>query len=190
MSKVMTFSVSVERPNRYASRLTKGKTPLQWIISDGLKTATYMQHFGYTAEDRPFERSRHSRRLPKGVAALGEWFLMDKDLYDSIMKPVKGGQYVGLEKTDEGEFHHLTFSEEKGSFLGEEDVTWDVWARSGPQPLVRKVVIVPSEKRLKHTEPPIIFETLEKVTKTFSNWKVNPNLPNETFAIPPPPKDE
>jgi outer membrane lipoprotein-sorting protein len=190
MSKVMTFSVAVQRPDRYASRLTKGKTPLQWIISDGVKTASYRQFSGYTVEHRPFERSEHSRRLPKGVAALGEWLLMDKDLYESIMKPVKGSQYIGLENTEEGAYHHLKFFEEKGTFLVEGDFTWDLWVQSGQEPLVHRVVIVPSQKRLTYTEPPIIFETLEKITKTFSNWKVNPDLPQETFVIPPPPKEE
>jgi hypothetical protein len=109
---------------------------------------------------------------------------------ESIMKPVKGSQYIGLEHTEEGAYHHLKFFEEKGTFLVEGDFTWDLWVQSGQEPLVHRVVIVPSQKRLTYTEPPIIFETLEKITKTFSNWKLNPNLPPETFVIPPLPKDE
>ena len=110
----------------------------------------------------PCAHRRHRSRLKEG-----------RQLITSIMKPIRGGQYVGLEKTNEGEYHHLKFSEEKVLRLG--DVTWDLWVQSGPQPLVHKVVIVPSESRMKNTEPPIIFETLEKITKTFSDWKVNPH---------------
>ena len=194
ISKIMTISVAVQRPNGYASRLTKGKRPLQWLVTDGAKTACDAGPFGgYWVEDRPLEQC--ANRVPgwqqprNGVAALGEWLLIDKDLYDSVMNSVRKCHYVGLEKTDEGEHHHLKFSQENAPWLPG-DVTWDLWVQSGPQPLVHKVVMVPSEKRLKYTEPPIIFEILEKVTTTFSNWKVNPDLPKETFVIPPRPKSQ
>ena len=124
----------------------------------------------------------------KGVLALDEAFVIHGDVYGSLMQPVRDGQYIGLERTDAGEYHHLRYSEERVLGLG--DVTWDLWVESGEQPLVHKVVIVPSETHIKNTEPPIIFETLEKITKTFANWKVNPDLPKETFAIPLPPKSE
>jgi hypothetical protein len=192
LSKVMTWSVAFQQPDRFASRLTKGKGLTTWIITDGTKTAIYRHWGGHTklsVGDQPLERSTcTSGLLFKGVLTLDESFLIHKDLYGSIMDPIKGGQYVGLEQTDKDECHHLRFFEKEVLVFG--DVTWDLWVQSGPQPLVRKVIIVPSEKRIKHTEPPIIFETLEKVTKTFSNWSVNPDLPKETFAIPPPPKDE
>lgn len=190
LTKSAVFSVAAQRPDCYAVRILNGKSPLQWIISNGTKTASYSEHFGgYRVEDQPLDRSTRFVEF-KGVAALGEEFLFDRDLYRSIMKPIKRSQYVGLEKTKEGESHHLKFFEENDTFVGRTGMTWDLWLRAGSQPLVGRVVAVPLEKHLKHTEPPIIFLTLEKITRTFSKWKINPNLPKEIFSIPPTPNRE
>jgi hypothetical protein len=189
MSNVVTWHVAFQHPNHYASRIKEGKQLITSVITDGVKTAIYKFSGGYTVEDQPLERCNCTTGLlMKGVFALDESFLIRKDLYTSLMQPVRDGQYIGLEKTDAGEYHHLRYSEEKVLGLG--DVTWDLWVESGEQPLVHRVVIVPLEKRIKNVEPPIIFETLEKITKSFFNWKVNPELPQETFVIPRPPKDE
>jgi len=186
MTNEMTFTVSVERPHRFASGSVRAKRPLQPRSSAmAPRPMPILPYFGgHQVVNGPVEQSRvFPGRRPEGAAAFDCWFLLDKDPYELLTRLLISGQYIASEKIGGIDYHHLRFSE-TGAMFAQKEVTWEIWVQSGATPLVYRVVIVPGEARIKHTEPPIIFETLEKITHTFANWKTDGALPPDTFAIP------
>ena len=85
----------------------------------------------------------------------------------SVMAHVTGGAYFGKATILGTPCQYIAFSNDK--------IDWQLWVQDGAEGLPRKLVITYKQEK---TQP--------QYTAIFSNWKLNPKFPDNTFAFTPP----
>lgn len=84
------------------------------------------------------------------------------DPYNTLIKNVLSGFYVGPGDVNGIDCYHLAFVEKY--------IDWQIWIESGDKPIVRKIVIT--------------YKTVPESPQyiaVFSDWKLNENLPDSLF---------
>ena len=195
-----TVRFALERPNRLALRPEEGgaAAPLSAVVvCDGTNLYTYVPALN-RYEEKPAPKEIDG--LPGGLSPLlmarSPLFgfldgVFRKTPYDTMMEDVISGRYVGRERIGQVPCHHLAFHMET--------LDWDIWIADGPQPFILKIVPDVSrqveqlaKEAAKNNDPnaaAMAGMSVETVV-VFSDWKVDPKLPGETFAFTPPPNAE
>ena len=93
--------------------------------------------------------------------------LVSRDPYASVIGSVEYGYVVGRSTIDGVECHHLAFAQET--------IDWQIWIQTGPEPLVRKIVITYKD------EP-----GWPQYTGRIFNWNLSPRLSKRYFEYEPP----
>ena len=161
-------TVTVERPSRFAADAT-GDTLHRSSWYDG-KSLTVLNRKAntYAILDMPGTIDSVLDKL----AADYEVYLPLSDLfyadpYGSLMDGVLYGKYLGVHQAAGVPCHHLTF--------GQDDLEWQIWIDTGPQPLPRKLALAYWQQ----TGVPTYQATLRK-------WTLAPKLTAAQFLFTPP----
>ena len=93
--------------------------------------------------------------------------LLYDDVYSGLMQDVVSASYLGTEPIGDRVCHHLAY---RGK-----DTDWQIWIDDGKRALPCRYVI--TSKNVKGTPT---FEV------AFSNWEINPQLPENYFTFKPP----
>jgi hypothetical protein len=127
-------SLLVERPNRLHAQRQGPQADLE-VIFDGQTLTLHGKRLQlYTQIDAPgtIDDAVTELRAATGFdAPAGDLFYADP--YPGLMTDVTAGAYLGLAYVDGIEAHHLAFRSNR--------VDWQIWIRTGDQPLPLKYVI-------------------------------------------------
>jgi peroxiredoxin/outer membrane lipoprotein-sorting protein len=180
------FEVAVERPNRFAIRLTQGMMGTT-VVSNGEKLYTYMPMMGrYQVDEAPASLEE----FDTGTSAVGPMAQMGAGMFLNIfaanepkrelLEIVDSIEYVGVEEVDGQPCHRLK--------LSSEGMNIDAWVtREGRTLPVR---VRPDLKgymeRIKQ-EMPAEMEQMEiEMAFRFEDWKFDEPVPDESFRFEPP----
>ncbi len=177
------YEISVERPNKLAMIIKDGDLRCS-IISDGKALCTVAPKLKvYTQRDAPktleelFDIDEMNGLVMGDLSDL--LFLNNfakTNAFEMIMDGVLDLRIAGVETLDGNtKVDHLHFIEK--------ELEWDMWIQQGPQPLLRKIIIV-REGMAKDESGPV--KVKKTVVSQFDNWKVNGELPKERFVYTPP----
>jgi len=183
------YAVAMKRPNLLAMVLKRGMMG-STIVCDGERIYAYLPMLNkYTVSDAPGtleEIFTQPDLALAGVGMQGLMFvdnLMREDPYASMMDGVTSAQYLGVEEQPGPAAHHLKFIQE--------EFDWDLWVQTGETPLILKVVPDISKSIQKAVQEGAAAKDMKfDLAVTFKNWKVNPDLPEDTFAFAPPKEAE
>jgi len=182
-----TQSVAMRRPDRLAIRLTKGMMGAT-VVCDGKVLYRYqplMRKYTATAAPKNLDELLGGPDPAGGaliMAAPSMQFaagLLVSDPYEVMMAGVTDGEYVGIQRIEGAECHHLVFHQE--------DLDWEIWVQTGEEPLVRRIVpdLTKVLAQVSTLAPEAGQFTMETIV-SFDHWQVNPDLPDEAFAFRPP----
>jgi hypothetical protein len=140
------------------------------VISDGNKLYTIAKtHKEYT-EEEPFKSM--SEAGPKlqllGLPNSGLLFqnTLTADPYDSLMEGVTSARYVGTDKVNGVEAHHLKF-EQPG-------LKWELWVAATGKPVVLKAASLGEGDGGKVT-----------TVETYQNWNIDADAAKDAFNFSP-----
>lgn len=175
-----------ERPNKVAY-ITKGGMMSSSLICDGEKLYTYVPMLKkYTEEKAPAKLEDVKFNSGAQGIPVAEMIVSDNP-EKVIMEGVNSASIVGTEKIDEVECTHIRCEQD--------DVDWDMWLQIGDKPLIKKF-IPDMNKMMKKMleaqglgsgeESELIKNMKYQVEISFKNWKLNEELPADTFKFIPP----
>ncbi|MCA9423677.1 MAG: DUF2092 domain-containing protein [Candidatus Omnitrophica bacterium] len=171
-------TVALERPNKFAFRLT-GDSPKTVIISDGKELTSYLENYRSIAKEAvPDDFSSMAGSLVANVIGQTPYhgFLFTEDVSAGLVGDASKIAYHGIEEKDGVKCHHLEVFREGPGF--------QLYIQEGDQPVVR--AIVPDtkmmEERLSYRVPGIQVE----ISFSFDDWKVNQPIDPSVFAFTPP----
>jgi len=209
-----TYSVAFKQPNKLAVT-TKGPMALMSgkIISDGERVYQYspiLQKVDVRPASPKLGQSFVLMLVTMGPTGLltGPFVMFDDNL-DEVMECFSGMKYMGAEEIGGVECHHLSGSLEGmgwDAFIeaGEtplEGMGWDVWIEVGGMPLPRRLFADMSQvfSNIQEDMPEEVKDFMDaetaremyknakyEMSARFENWKVNPELPEDTFKFTPP----
>lgn len=161
MNSKVDYKIAFERPNRF-SLVAKGDgagaggmgMPMEMtVVCDGEKLWRYMPIVkSYTEEPAPkgIDGIVFGGADPMGIDAMLFSIISSQESEFSIMQAVQQREYIGQEKLEGADCHHLRFSADPAQIKGGGDpppgvppgvkLAIDAWIESGEQPFVRKVV--------------------------------------------------
>jgi hypothetical protein len=90
--------------------------------------------------------------------------LIVSNLNRDMVKHVRRGDYLGLQKIEGVSCHHLAFVQD--------DIDWQIWVQENNQPLIRKVVITYKNE-----------DQAPQFVATVSNWNMEAALPDYAFEF-------
>lgn len=168
-------SMAFERPRKFAVKPKEGVSA-STVVCDGSKTYVYLPtKKEYTVKDAGDDPLRAADVRIGMANPFGIWMafsvLSDRP-YETLMEGVSGLKYLGTERVDDRECHHLRFLQDEG------DV--DAWICSGPRPLFAK--ISPDVTRIQGKPANIQVD----LAVLFRDWSVGNSLPEDTFRFEPP----
>lgn len=160
-----TRRIAVERPNKALADLT-GDIDNQRIWYDG-KTLTALDRSEnvYSVIEVPDTLDQTLDYLAENydvVMPLAD--LLFSNPYESAIKNVQSGQYLGLHKVQGQPCHHLAFRQD--------GLDWQIWIESGPNPLPRKLVLT----FVQHPGQPQYIAILHK-------WNLAPTFKQSLFVF-------
>ncbi len=160
--------VSIQRPNRVRSDRV-GQLADGSFFYDG-KTFTVFgarKNMYATAEAPPtINEAIDVARTKLGLEIPAADLLVD-DVYNSLREGKVAGKYLGKVELDGILCHHIAYQGK--------DTDFQLWVQDGSKPLPRKYVITTKDE-----------ESQPEFTVRFSNWDLNPQLPDDLFAWKPP----
>ena len=166
----LSRDTTVRRPDRLYSTVSGDRRNEVWYDGVGVTVAMH--------NEKIFGQIRAPETLDKTLDAMHERFGVSAPFADYVYSsPAKAlladtttGGWVGRETVDGEQTDHLSFRD-KG-------VNWEVWISSNGDPLPRKAVAEFTENR-----------RLRKISMTFKNWNLAPQIPGDRFD-PTVPSDE
>lgn len=160
--------VAVQRPGSLHARFRGEERQSNIVIHDGrcilhnLQTNIYAVAEVPTPLDDAIDHIVEQYGLNVPLADL-----VSRDPYLSVIGSVEYGYVVGRSIIDGVECHHLAFAQEI--------IDWQIWIQTGPEPLVRKIVITYKDE-----------EGWPHYTARISNWNLQPRLSMRYFEYEPP----
>jgi len=169
VSVTRLIDAQVRRPNRLQLEVRSSQDSHGYWY-DG-KVLTLLDRvnnlYGSTAAPDNLEKLLDAARERFGINFPLEDLLVN-DPYASARAGIKESAYFGQEVILGVPCHHLAFSTPV--------VDWQIWIQDGERPLPRKLVITYKQE-----------ETAPQFTAIFSDWKLNSDLPENTFRFEPQP---
>ena len=156
----------VRRPDRLrAETVGRKKDRLFWYNGETINLLDHVQQTYAQAEapgsiDRTLDLlvDRYGLSLPMSD-------LVISDPYESLMRSVKTGSYMGLDIVRAWKCHHLVFTQE--------NIDWQLWIEDGEEFVPRKLVITYKNEP---GEPQYVAH--------FDEWKMSVVLPDALFEPP------
>ncbi|MEW6306884.1 MAG: DUF2092 domain-containing protein [Verrucomicrobiota bacterium] len=186
------YDLAFKRPNRFALR---GKpaafNPLAGmaVVSDGTKLFSHFPMLKkYTSEDAPKSldgilggQMNPAMGMMGGMHVFIDALFRD-DPYRTMMEGVTAGSYVASETLDGIECHRLKFVQEA--------MDWEIWIAAGNDSYVVKLVPDMSKSLIKARDlkqlPGELREMKMQHDIRLTDWKKNPDLPDNRFQFDPP----
>src|SRR5690606_13067612 len=181
------YALSVAKPDRLALRLEEGDGLT--YVSTGEKAYSHLPMLDiYVVKDAP---ESLEAILDTDEAAMFESntatsaflsLLLDPEADRALIDRAERVSYVGLEKDDAGELHHVRLEMGKSEF-GEPQPDLDLWIREGAEPLLH---------RIKPDVSDLIAEMMAgqditvEMSIDYSDWNTDPAFDEATFAFEPP----
>jgi hypothetical protein len=180
-----TYSVAMQRPNRMALVL-KDNTNAVSVVCDGSRIFTYVGAPNHI-ESGPAPASladikgdvihKHTEHLDP-LDYLRP--LVDYGRPDILADGAATAKSAGAECVDGFSCSHIRFSGQ--------GCVWQVWVEEGARPIVHKLECDVSASAVKSfTADPQMAGAAIAMIARYRNWKLNPELPAETFKFTPPP---
>jgi len=193
-----THSVAFQEPNKLAV-VTRGPMAMmsEKLISDGEKVYRHSPILE-KVEVRPappkMGRSFVSMLMTTGpISLMAGSFMMFDDEVEKMTECVSSIKHMGTEEIEGLRCNHLR--------VHAYGMGWDVWIEAGERPLLRRLFAdmsdtfskieedMPGEVRGymdSETSKEMYKNAKYEMTARFENWKVNPELPEDTFKFTPP----
>ncbi len=176
------YDIIAQRPNLLAVKLKKGEMGAT-VVCDGKELITYVPSFKkYTVDEAP-KTLEDLLASPEGrMAHLGNspaFGALALAFHDpkKVMETIESAKYLGEEKIDDVECHHLK--------LAEGQIDLEVWIEKGSQPRVRKAV--PDLERALRNGAARIPEGFKlSMWATFDKWEIDVKPDADAFAYSPP----
>jgi hypothetical protein len=175
-----TYALAAEKPNRLALRYLKGMAG-NTVVCDGTNLVTYAAMLNkYDEKKAPQSWEQFSAGVgPMAGNMLFVDNLLRDDIYAAIMDGVVKVSYVGKETIAGMECDRLRFVQDQ--------FDWDLWVTTGLKPVVIQVLSDMSKGLgLMNSEAPPPKGMRMTVLNQFSNWRVDGDLPADTFLFKPP----
>jgi hypothetical protein len=174
-------SVAIQRPNLLS--VTIEKDAGMELICDGDKLYTSMPALQSYREAPAPQNCEELLKVAFGgnVLALFPLELMMEDVHAALMAGVTSSTYVGSEKLGGVSAHRLKFSQQ--------DFSWEIWIAADGDPLVLQVATDTSAgfARVSEAFGGARGSMQSTIVERFRNWKIDTELPKETFVFSPPP---
>jgi len=186
----LVHQIDVERPNKLSlfveSDAQTGATGM--VKSDGEQLVIYLSAFNkYLPSEAPETLAElQSNPLVMGITGAGNsgvvtLALLAEEPATALLENVTSLEYVGTEKIEDVECHHLAATQE--------DFDWEIWIETGKRPLVHqfKPDMAKMFKRMakQANNPDIANAKISNVVR-YTEWALNPEPKAETFAFDPP----
>ncbi len=160
--------VAVQRPGSLHARFRGEERQSNIVIHDGRCILHNLQTNIYAVAEVP-------AMLDDAIDLIVERYglsvpaadLVSRDPYASVIGSVDFGYVVGRSTIDGVECHHLAFAQET--------IDWQVWIQTGPEPLVRKIVITYKDEL-----------GWPQYTARIFNWNLSPRISKRYFDYEPP----
>ncbi len=188
MKQEMTseYTVAMRRPNLLAIVLKSGIMGAT-MVCDGESVHSYLPMMKkYTVTEAPATLEALFRDPSTALTNMGMLrmlfvdTLMRDDPYAVMMEGVTSGRHVGTDHIASAEAHHLKFIQQ--------EMDWEIWLKADGAPLVQKLLPDLSKSLGGAAQRNAAMEDMKmEMHVDFKNWKVNTDLPDETFAFAPPP---
>ncbi|MCH9021589.1 MAG: DUF2092 domain-containing protein, partial [Planctomycetes bacterium] len=178
--KAETYSLTVAKPDRLAL-----------VLKKGLRGSTLLNNGTVTLFFDPLLHQYLVRNSPANLDAIfqsGNEFgnmlsqtvpfidaLVVSDPYQAIRESITEAHYVGTEEIDQVSCDHLRFIQ----FQSRTKVIWDIWIRSGSEPVL--IRIVPDMSNVSD-DPQFPYDRMA-LNWEFSDWRLESDLPAERFAL-------
>jgi thiol-disulfide isomerase/thioredoxin len=178
----MTFTVAIQRPNRFAIHSTPAGPTAFDVVSDGKKLYVSLAQFQkYTESDAPntIEEAVGKDLILRGILQ----FLLVNDLYSAdpyakLMEGVKTATNTGQEKLDGAPAYHLKFTLDQ--------VDWEMWVAAEGDPLVRRLVVDLTKAMASSPFAGQFKNQKAELTENFKNWRIDRGVDEKSFAFEPP----
>jgi hypothetical protein len=174
-----TSTIAAARPNRLSIHSQEG-TAVVDLVCDGQTLTTCLpaiDHFTEAEAPDTFE-SLLQDPLAMRSAQFVLHLLADKP-YETLMEGVTGTTYVGRERLEGTDVHHLR--------MIQDGVTWDAWVQAQGDPLLRQVSVELSGAMQQSSgRAGSAGEMRMTATETFRDWRVDVPLEDESFTFIPP----
>jgi peroxiredoxin len=178
--EVTQMTARVERPNKLALVVTRGKMGLS-LVSDGKQLTQFLPVLNrYAVSEAPASYAEMADvGVPLKPTILGAQVALvptgGDDYVKRLVSGVESSRYIGRERVGDVAAHHLRFVEK--------NFDWDIWIRDGHEPVVEKVVVDLSKEFADE-------KATVKYAVSFSDWNVSPNFTPSDFAFKAPPTAE
>jgi len=166
-------TVDLERPNKFALRSRDEKDPDTGpeLVCDGKSLFFYARKAKqYTENKAPSELGKVGQRLadPRLAARTGMLFanVLADDPAEQLFEGVTSGKYVGTEKVDGKEAHHMKFKQDA--------FDWELWVAAEGKPVVLKATTIADTPDGKAV-----------TAETYSNYKVDGEARKDAFTFKP-----
>lgn len=169
-NRVRTCStIAAARPNRLSIRSQEG-TSVRELVSDGnTLTASIPATHHFTEAQAP---DSFESLLQDPLAMRSAQFvlhLLADQPYETLMNGVVGTAYVGRERLDGMDVHHL--------HVVQNDITWDAWVQAHGDPLLMRISVDMSGQAAS------AGATNVTATETFHDWRINAPLEDQSFTL-------
>ncbi len=160
--------MDVSRPDRFAVDVT-GDNGARRLVYDGKTVSLYDHSAGiYSVIPMPNTIDATLDTLATNYGAVVPLAdLMYKDLYDRIVEVASTGQYLGPQKVNDTDCHHLAFAFEAADC--------EVWIEAGDKPVLRRITIDYRDEAAR-----------SRYAGDVVGWTASPSFTAETFAFAPP----
>lgn len=175
-----SYAFAMERPNKLALRHVRGMAG-NTVVCDGKTLTTYVSMLKRYEEREAPKALEELFQTPGPVA--GNMLFLDNllraDVYAAIMDGVQSVSYAGKEQVDGRECDRLRFVQE--------DFDWDLWVTTGKEPVVLKALSDMSKGMAAGMDAAETKGMKMTMLNRLSGWRINPELPADTFVFTPPP---
>jgi hypothetical protein len=173
-----TYAVAMQRPNKGAFLVRAGQ-PSPSYLCDGRQLTTFMPVLNqYTVKEAPAELDgifQHTRVNSLSLGCVIARTLMCKSPYESLMKEVRGGKDLGLEPVGGVKCRHVRLVRPASDL--------ELWIQEGEKPLLHQVMTFSG----RGTTPPGTRAAQAQVLTSYTNWAIDPEIPEATYTFTPPP---
>ncbi len=182
------YLLALKRPDKMALVKQKGMATGGDIVCDGKSLYSYFPPLNkYTVDPAPQKLSDIPQASEVWAATMGASMsglavaggLLAEDVYAYLMEDVEKVEYVGKEKLDGVECHHLRFIQAR--------LNADTWFEAGKPTLLRQVT--PDLSRFAEQvreEMPGVGHVEMKMNVKMDHWQVGGDLPDDLFIFRPP----
>lgn len=166
------YLVTLQKPDRVALKLWIGPQPAE-IYSDGKTISSYRPGVKqYMSADAPPDPRQILATGGLGTAYLRGFLVPEPGV--ALLTGVIKAVYVGAEKLDDADTHHLRCETGRG-------LAWDLWLLAGERPLLRRLAL-----QFDHAPFTAEKDVSGSMVFNYTNWKLDPDLPADSFIFTPP----